>query len=45
MNYFPNYYSIEDIFVTQEKVECRVNTKLQRMGEYRCVHCVQESID
>ncbi|KAH8368396.1 hypothetical protein KR084_010968, partial [Drosophila pseudotakahashii] len=32
MNYFPNYYSIEDIFVTQEKVECRVNTKLQRMG-------------
>lgn len=33
MNYFPNYYSIEDIFVTQEKVECRVNTKLQRMGK------------
>ncbi|BFG01672.1 probable DNA replication complex GINS protein PSF3 [Drosophila madeirensis] len=32
MNYFPNYYSIEDIFVTQEKVECKVNTKLQRMG-------------
>ncbi|EDW73923.1 uncharacterized protein Dwil_GK21656 [Drosophila willistoni] len=32
MNYFPHYYSIEDIFVTQEKVECRVNTRLQRMG-------------
>ncbi|EDW30554.1 GL26783 [Drosophila persimilis] len=32
MNFFPNYYSIEDIFVTQEKVECKVNTKLQRMG-------------
>ncbi|XP_064536299.1 DNA replication complex GINS protein PSF3 [Drosophila montana] len=32
MNYFPNYYSIEDIFVTQEKVECKVNTRLQRMG-------------
>ncbi|KAH8421305.1 hypothetical protein KR009_001484, partial [Drosophila setifemur] len=32
MNYFPNYYSIEDILVTQEKVECRVNTKLHRMG-------------
>ncbi|SPP78460.1 probable DNA replication complex GINS protein PSF3 [Drosophila guanche] len=32
MNYFPNYYSIEDIYVTQEKVDCKVNTKLQRMG-------------
>ncbi|XP_068158737.1 DNA replication complex GINS protein PSF3 [Drosophila tropicalis] len=32
VNYFPHYYSIEDIFVTQEKVECKVNTKLQRMG-------------
>ncbi|XP_023174753.1 probable DNA replication complex GINS protein PSF3 [Drosophila hydei] len=32
MNYFPNYYSIEDIFVTQEKVECKVNTRLQRLG-------------
>ncbi|XP_030381854.1 probable DNA replication complex GINS protein PSF3 [Scaptodrosophila lebanonensis] len=31
-NYFPNYYSIEDIFVTQEKVECKVNSRLQRMG-------------
>lgn len=33
MNYFPNYYSIDDIFVTQEKVECKVNTRLQRMGK------------
>ncbi|XP_037935836.1 probable DNA replication complex GINS protein PSF3 [Teleopsis dalmanni] len=31
-SYFPNYYSVEDIFVTQEKVECKVNTKLTKMG-------------
>ncbi|XP_055840599.1 DNA replication complex GINS protein PSF3 [Episyrphus balteatus] len=31
-SYFPNYFSIEDIFVTQEKVECKINTKLLQMG-------------
>ncbi|XP_011187283.1 DNA replication complex GINS protein PSF3 [Zeugodacus cucurbitae] len=31
-SYFPNYYAVEDIFVTQEKVECKVNTKLLKMG-------------
>ncbi|XP_055911094.1 DNA replication complex GINS protein PSF3 [Eupeodes corollae] len=31
-SYFPNYYSIEDIFVSQERVECIVNTKLLQMG-------------
>lgn len=32
-SYYPNYYSLEDIFVTQEKVECVVNTKLLKMGK------------
>lgn len=32
-SYFPNYYSIDDIFVTQERVKCRVNTKLIKMGK------------
>lgn len=32
-SYYPNYYSMEDIFVTQEKVECQVNTKLLKMGK------------
>ncbi|TMW49164.1 hypothetical protein DOY81_005754 [Sarcophaga bullata] len=31
-SYFPNYYAVEDLFVTQEKVECKVNTKLLKMG-------------
>uniref|UniRef100_A0A1A9WX47 DNA replication complex GINS protein PSF3 n=1 Tax=Glossina brevipalpis TaxID=37001 RepID=A0A1A9WX47_9MUSC len=31
-SYYPNYYSVEDIFVTQEKVECKVNTNLLKMG-------------
>ncbi|KAL9885096.1 DNA replication complex GINS protein Psf3 isoform 1-T2 [Glossina fuscipes fuscipes] len=31
-SYYPNYYAVEDIFVTQEKVECKVNTKLLKMG-------------
>lgn len=33
-SYFPNYYAVEDLFVTQEKVECKVNTKLLKMGKY-----------
>lgn len=33
-SYFPNYYAVEDIFVTQEKVECKVNTKLLKMGKF-----------
>ncbi|KAM7352607.1 DNA replication complex GINS protein Psf3 [Cochliomyia hominivorax] len=31
-SYFPNYYAVEDLCVTQEKVECKVNTKLLKMG-------------
>lgn len=31
-SYFPNYYSIEDIFVTQEKAECKANQKVPHMG-------------
>ncbi|XP_037824062.1 probable DNA replication complex GINS protein PSF3 [Lucilia sericata] len=31
-SYFPNYYAVEDLFVTQEKVECKVNAKLLKMG-------------
>lgn len=31
-SYFPNYYAVDDLFVTQEKVECKVNTKLLKMG-------------
>lgn len=30
--YYPNYYSIEDIMVTQEKVPCIVETMLHGMG-------------
>ena len=31
-SYYPNYYSVDDILVTQEKVVCTVNTKLVKMG-------------
>lgn len=31
-SYLPNYFSFKDIFVTQEKVECKINTKLLQMG-------------
>ncbi|XP_013112353.1 DNA replication complex GINS protein PSF3 [Stomoxys calcitrans] len=31
-SYFPNYYAVDDLLVTQEKVECKVNTKLLKMG-------------
>lgn len=31
-SYFPNYYSIDDIFVTQEKVMTTVTRSLPKMG-------------
>lgn len=31
-SYYPNYYSIEDIFVTQEKVPCVVEQDLPKLG-------------
>lgn len=30
--YYPNYFSIEDIFVTQEKVPCETEQELQKLG-------------
>ncbi|XP_055380314.1 DNA replication complex GINS protein PSF3 [Condylostylus longicornis] len=32
MSYYPNYYSVDDILVTHERVPCNVNTKLLKMG-------------
>lgn len=32
-DYFPNYFSLEDIFVTQERVPCTVETNLPGMGK------------
>lgn len=32
-SYFPNYFSLEDIIVTQEKVPCIVDANLVGMGE------------
>lgn len=32
-SYFPNYYSLEDIIVTQEKVPCIVDANLVGMGK------------
>jgi GINS complex subunit 3 len=34
-SYFPNYYSIEDVLVTQEKVPCDPAMVLSRMGELK----------
>lgn len=31
-NYNPNYYSLEDIIVTQERVPCSIETRLVGMG-------------
>jgi GINS complex subunit 3 len=31
-SYYPNYYSIDDIFVTQEKVPCIVEQDLAKLG-------------
>ncbi|KAL0279646.1 UNVERIFIED_CONTAM: hypothetical protein PYX00_001152 [Menopon gallinae] len=31
-SYFPNYFSIEDILVTQEKVPCRTLTTYRNLG-------------
>lgn len=31
-SYYPHYYSIEDIFVTQEKVPCVVEQDLPKLG-------------
>lgn len=33
-SYFPNYFSIDDIFVTQEKVMTTVTRALPRMGSF-----------
>lgn len=33
-NYYPNYYSLEDIIVTQERVPCTVETRLPGMGKF-----------
>lgn len=30
--YYPNYFSIEDIFVTQEKIPCTVEQDLSHLG-------------
>lgn len=30
--YYPNYFSIEDIFVTQEKIPCTVEQPLSHLG-------------
>ena len=30
--YYPNYFSIEDIFVTQEKIPCTVEQNLNHLG-------------
>lgn len=31
-SYYPNYYSIEDIFVTQEKIPCETEQELVSLG-------------
>lgn len=31
-SYYPNYYSIEDIFVTQEKIPCETEQDLVNLG-------------
>lgn len=31
-SYYPNYYSIDDIFVTQERVPVETQMKLHQMG-------------
>lgn len=33
-NYYPNYYSLEDIIVTQEKVPCSIEAALPGMGNF-----------
>lgn len=30
--YYPNYFSIEDIFVTQEKIPCETEQTLSKLG-------------
>jgi hypothetical protein len=30
--YYPNYFSLEDIFVTAEKIPCEVEQNLQKLG-------------
>lgn len=30
--YYPNYFSIEDIFVTQEKIPCEAQQSLSKLG-------------
>lgn len=32
-SYFPSYYSVDDIFVTQEKISCQVSSRLLKMGQ------------
>lgn len=34
-SYYPNYFSIEDIFVTQEKVPCETEQYLHKLGEFK----------
>lgn len=31
-SYYPNYFSIDDIFVTQEKVPCVTEQSLAKLG-------------
>lgn len=31
-SYYPNYYSIEDIFVTQERIPCETEQELANLG-------------
>lgn len=39
-SYYPNYFSIEDIFVTQEKVPCETEQYLHKLGKFRdCCYC------
>lgn len=38
-SYYPNYFSLEDIIVTQERVPCTVETRLSGLGTYRNLVC------
>lgn len=34
VSYSPNYYSLDDILATQERVPCKVALTIQKMGKY-----------
>lgn len=33
-SYYPNYYSIDDIMVTQERIPCRALRSLEKLGKF-----------